>query len=271
MSHTPAFDLSTTPLVELSDGVLTVPVSLAAAGNALDAGAVAQARAVIEALAEGSLEAGAVLLVGGGRNFCAGGNVAGFAAADDRAAHIRELADLLHGLMRALDRLEVPVVAAVTGWAAGAGLSLVLASDVAVGGPGTTLLAAYPGIGLTPDGGMSWRLPRVVGPVIARTFLLTNEPMDGRRAYQLGVLSRFEEDDAAVAGSARALAEKLAAGPREAMAGAKRLLRASGAADLDSQLDAERDSIAALAVSADGVEGVDAFVAKRPPRFGAGA
>jgi len=262
------FDLSTTPLVRLDSGVLTVPVSLETAGNSLDAGALEQAAAALTAVRDGELDAGAVLLVGLGHNFCAGGNVAGFAAAEDRSAHVYELAELLHGLVRLVDALDVPFVAAVTGWAAGAGLSLALGCDVVVGGPGTRLLAAYPGIGLSPDGGMSWRLPRLVGPAVARSFLLCNEPMEGPRAYELGMLTHLAADDAEVADTARGLAERLAAGPREALSSIKSLLRASGEATLSAQLDAERDSIARLAVSPDGVEGVDAFVAKRRPEFG---
>lgn len=260
------FDFSDIPLVTLEDGVLIVLISLDGKGNALDSGAVAQAGIALRALLDGRIDAGAVLLVGLGKNFCAGGNVAGFASADDRAEHVRELADLLHEVFRQLDELTVPVVAAVAGWAAGAGLSVALAADFSVGGPDTRVLAAYSGIGLSPDGGMSWRLPRAIGPSAARAFILGNEPMAGNRAYDLGMLTTFAEDD--VAGTARALAVRLAAGPRAAYAAAKELLRQSENSTLSQQLDAERDSIAALSVTADGIEGVDAFVAKRAPRFG---
>lgn len=260
------FDLADTPLVSLADGVLTLPISLDGKGNSLDADAVAQAHAAVAALLAGELDAGAILLVGLGKNFCAGGNVAGFAGAEDRSEHVRDLADLLHGLVRKLDRVEVPVVAAAAGWAAGAGLSMVLLADFSVGGPDTRLLAAYPGIGLTPDGGMSWLLPRAIGPVAARAFILGNEPVDGRRAYEIGMITTFVEGD--VPRAARELAARLAAGPRDALAAAKRLLRESETATLSDHLDAERDSIAAMASHPDGVEGVDAFVAKRTPRFG---
>ena len=260
------FDLADTPLVTLDDGVLTLPISLDGKGNALDADAVGQADVALGALLDGRIDAGAVLLVGLGKNFCAGGNVAGFAAAADRSEHVRELADSLHGVVRRLDEVSVPVVAAVAGWAAGAGLSLALAADFSVGGPDTRLLAAYPGIGLSPDGGMSWRLPRAIGQSAARAFIMGNEPMDGERAYRLGMITTFVETD--VREAARALAVRLAAGPRQSYAATKALLRASESADLAEQLDAERDSIARLATTPDGIEGVDAFVAKRTPEFG---
>lgn len=260
------FDLADTPLVLLENDVLTLPVSLEGKGNSLDSDAVDQAGAALMALLNGQLDAGAVLLVGLGKNFCAGGNVPGFAAAPDRSEHVRELADRLHRVVRQLDELTVPVVAAVSGWAAGAGLSLALAADFSVGGPDTRLLAAYPGIGLSPDGGMSWRLPRAIGQPAARAFILGNEPMDGHRAHGLGLLTTFAEED--VRDAATTLAQRLAAGPRESYAATKTLLRASETATLDQQLDAERDSISHLAATPDGIEGVDAFVAKRAPRFG---
>jgi len=262
------FDLSATPLVSLDEGVLTLPISLEGKGNALDSDAVDQAGAALAALLDGELDARAVLLVGLGKNFCAGGNVAGFASADDRSAHVHELADRLHRVVRQLDEVAVPVVAAVAGWAAGAGLSLALNADFSVGGADTRLLAAYPGIGLSPDGGMSWRLPRAIGQAAARAFILGNEPMDGERAYALGMITTFVDGD--VREAARALAVRLAAGPSESYAAVKSLLRASEDSDLSSHLDAERDSIARLATSPDGIEGVDAFVAKRAPQFGRG-
>lgn len=260
------YDLSATPLVTLEDGVLTLPISLESAGNALDSDAIDQMGTAVTALLAGELEARAVLLVGLGKNFCAGGNVAGFAGAKDRGAHIYELADRLHELVRRLDEISVPIVAAVAGWAAGAGLSLALAADFSVGGPDTRLLAAYPGIGLSPDGGMSWRLPRAIGHSAARAFIIGNEPMSGERAYALGMLTTFTDGD--VKEDARALAVRLASGPSESYAAVKALLRASEDSDLSAHLDAERDSITRLSESPDGIEGVDAFVGKRAPRFG---
>ena len=259
-------DPTTTPLAAVEDGVLTLPVSLEGKGNSLDSDAVDRAGAALDALLAGEVDARAVLLVGLGKNSCAGGNAPGFAAAEDRSEHVRELADRLHAVIRQLDEVPVPVVAAVAGWAAGAGLSLALAADFSVGGPDTRLLAAYPGIGLSPDGGMSWRLPRAIGQSAARAFILGNEPVDGERAYRMGMITTFVEGDVSTA--ARDLAVRLAAGPRASHAATKDLLRRSEGATLAEQLDAERDSIAALAVSPDGIEGVDAFVAKRTPRFG---
>src|SRR5699024_11063765 len=121
------FDLTDTPLVTLDGGVLSLPVSLDGKGNALDSDALAASDTALTALLAGDVGRGGVLLRGLGANFCAGGHVAGFAAAGDRSEQIREVGDLLHGMIRRLDELSVPVVAGVGGWAAGAGLSLALA------------------------------------------------------------------------------------------------------------------------------------------------
>jgi 2-(1,2-epoxy-1,2-dihydrophenyl)acetyl-CoA isomerase len=162
----------------------------------------------------------------------------------------------------------VPVVAAVHGWAAGAGMSLVLAADVAVAGTSTRLRPAYPAIGLTPDGGMTWTLPRAVGAARARHLLLTDRVLYADEALELGLVATVVTDDA-VADEARLLAERLAAGPVHALSRVKRLLRESPDRDLDAQLDAEAVSIARSAAGDEGREGVAAFVERRTPRFGA--
>src|SRR5699024_5467255 len=196
--------------------------------------------------------------------------------------------------IRRLDELTVPVVTAVAGWAPGAGLSLALAADFSVVNAQTLLLAAYLLNGLSPDFGMSWplpralcpaaaralllanqpvgggmsrRLPRAIGPAAARAFILGNQPVGGEEPHRSGMVTTFVDGE--VPGAAEELAARLASGPRAAYAAAKRLIRDSETSTLSEHLDAERDSIAALAAHPDGVEGVDAFIAKRTPRFGA--
>jgi 2-(1,2-epoxy-1,2-dihydrophenyl)acetyl-CoA isomerase len=129
---------------------------------------------------------------------------------------------------------------------------------------------AYPGIGLSPDGGMSWTLPRVVGRARAREILLTDAVLDADDAVRLGVLSRLVPDGE-IAEEAQRLARAIAAGPRSTHASIKTLLRQSDTATLSDQLDSERDGIAAAAGSPAGREGVDAFVAKRKPDYAATA
>ena len=116
-------------------------------------------------------EIGAALLVGEGASFCTGGDVRAFADAADRGAYVAALAEAFHEMITAIATCAVPVVAAVPGWAAGAGMSVVCAVDLAVAGRSTRLRPAYPGIGFSPDGGMSWTLPRLVGAGHARRIL----------------------------------------------------------------------------------------------------
>lgn len=249
--------------VELLDGVLQLTIATAAAGTSMDFTLI---NAGTEALRSLGDEVGAILLVGAGANFCAGGNVRDFAEADDRGARLHELASQLHDFVRALDAAPVPVVAAVHGWAAGAGMSLVCAADIAIGGPSTKLRPAYPGIGLSPDGGMSWTLPRIVGASRASEILLTDAVVDAEEAVRLGLLSRTVADEDVRAEALR-VATGFVTGPRPTYATMKKLLAQSPTATLDQQLDAERDGISAAASSNTGREGVDAFVAKRKPDY----
>ncbi|MGW0174868.1 enoyl-CoA hydratase-related protein [Rhodococcus sp. NPDC003322] len=252
--------------VRLDGGVLRIAIATADNGTSLDFTGVNQGTTALRALAAGEIAAGSVLLVGEGANFCAGGNVRAFAGAPDRSAYLLEIANELHDFVRLVADVTVPVVAAVHGWAAGAGMSLVCASDIAIGGVSTKLRPAYPGIGLTPDGGMSWNLPRIVGARRAREIILTDAILDAEEAVHLGVLSRTVADDE-VQSEALKVAQGLAAGPTSSYAGIKTLLARSEESTLSDQLDAEAASISSAAGSAAGREGVDAFVGKRKPDF----
>ncbi|MEV0539347.1 enoyl-CoA hydratase/isomerase family protein [Nocardia salmonicida] len=248
---------------EVIDGVLQLTIATAAAGTSMDFDLINAGTAALRAL---DPSVGAVLLTGAGANFCAGGNVRNFAASDDRGAYLHELADQLHGFVRALADAPVPVIAAVQGWAAGAGMSLVCAADIAIGGPSTKLRPAYPGIGLSPDGGMSWSLPRIVGRSRATEILLTDAVLDAEEAVRLGVLSRTVADEDIRAEAFR-VAQTFVTGPRPTYTAMKKLLAQSPTATMDQQLDSERDSISAAANSDTGREGVDAFVGKRKPNY----
>lgn len=247
----------------IEDGVLQITLATSANGCSLDSDGIEAGTAALRDL-DGSV--GAILLVGTGDNFCAGGNVRAFAAAQDRGAYVRGVAQHLHDFLRVLDATPVPVVVGVQGWAAGAGMSLVCAADIAIGGPATKLRPAYPGIGFTPDGGMSWHLPRIVGTGRATEILLTDAVIGGDEAVRLGILGRLVGDEV-VQDEALRLARWLATGPTAAHAGIKALLAESGTSTLSDQLDRETDSIAAAANSPTGREGVDAFMEKRRPSF----
>lgn len=261
MLHVTATDAPSN--VRIEDGVLRVAVATAANGTSLDIDGITAATA---ALREVGNDVGAVLLVGDGANFCAGGNVRAFASAEHRGEFVGGIASAFHEFVRALDATTVPVVAAVHGWAAGAGMSIVCLTDVAIGGTSTKLRPAYPSIGFTPDGGMSWTLPRIVGASRAREILLTDAVVGGEEAVRLGLLSRIVEDGQ-VQEEALRVARTLAAGPSASYAGIKKLFTSSRSNTLSEQLDAETASISAAADGPTGREGVDAFVEKRRPDF----
>ncbi|WP_232717676.1 enoyl-CoA hydratase/isomerase family protein [Gordonia metallireducens] len=254
-------------LVSEADGVLTIAVSAAGAGNSLDDDGIAAGTQALREVARGRRDVGAVLLVGPGKNFCAGGNVRAFAAADDRPTYLRQIADNFHAFVAALYEAEIPVVAAAKGWSAGAGMSLVLHADVAIGGTSSKLRPAYRGIGLTPDGGLTWTLPRAVGAARARQIILTDRVLSADDALNWGIFSEIVADED-VEAVARANAEKIAAGPRSADSGTKRLLSVSSENSLIEQLALEGRSISERSGLPEGIEGVDAFVGKRVPEFG---
>lgn len=209
---------------------------------------------------------GAVLLFGDGEQFCTGGDVRGFVSAEDRYAFVHHLADSFHTFLRPLATSPVPTVAAVRGWAAGAGMSIALAADLIVAGRSTKMRPAYPGIGFSPDGGMSWTLPRLVGEARARRILLSDEVLEADALAALGIAADVVEDED-VLGEAESLAYRLAQGPTAALGRIRGLLDRTWANSLDEQLAAEADAIATSAAGPEAAEGLTAFAEKRPPRF----
>ncbi|TVT17445.1 enoyl-CoA hydratase/isomerase family protein [Amycolatopsis acidiphila] len=233
----------------------------------MDGPRTASATALLQAIADGGTSAvGAVVLFGAGTSFCTGGNVKGFGAADDPGPYVSGVARTFHDFILAVTRVPVPVVAAVHGWAAGAGMSIALACDLVVGGPATKFRPAYPAIGFTPDGGMSWLLPKIVGPIRARDMLLTDAVVGGEEAERLGLLSRLVPDDR-VQAEAQLVAEQLAQGPTGALGRIKRLAWESADRGLAEHLPHEARSIGESAASPGGREGVRAFAERRPADF----
>lgn len=250
----------------ICDGVLHAVVTEPASGNSLSGPLMAD---VVDRIADTTTDRSgirAVVIAGVDGTFCNGGDVRAFAAAGSPGDYVGDLATAFHTFIRALTRAPVPVIAAVEGWAAGAGMSIACAADVIVGGPSTAFLPAYPAIGLTPDGGMTWTLPRLIGFARARDLLLTNSPLRGEKAYQAGLITRFV-DDTDIVSTATMLATQAAAQSRQSSAAIKKLLWAAQFSTFDDQLDREAQSIATCAASIDGREGVRAFVERRKPNF----
>jgi 2-(1,2-epoxy-1,2-dihydrophenyl)acetyl-CoA isomerase len=209
----------------------------------------------------------AVLLTGAGARFCGGGDVPGFAAAGDGlSAQLAEITAHLHTAVENLIGLDAPVVAAVQGSAAGAGFGLVLGADIVVAALSAKFVMAYTGIGLSPDGGSSWFLPRIVGHRRAAELALTNRVLGAEEAQAWGIVTTVV-DDGDLTTTADELVRRLATGPTLAYGRAARLLAGTWDRTLAEQLAEERKELAASGATADGAEGVRAFAEKRKPTF----
>jgi 2-(1,2-epoxy-1,2-dihydrophenyl)acetyl-CoA isomerase len=211
-------------------------------------------------------DVGAVLLTAAGKTFCAGGDLRAFAAQPSLPDHLRQLTAHLHPAIARIDALDVPVVAAVRGAAAGAGLGLACAADIVLVSPDARFVSAYTAIGLSPDGSVSWSLPRIVGMRRALELVLTNRVLDAEEAVAWGIATRVVDDDALDA-EAMSLAAGLASGARKGLGGARRLVRDSFRRTLEGQLEAETQTLVASAADYDAAEGITAFLDKRAPRY----
>jgi len=210
----------------------------------------------------------AVVVTGAGKAFSFGGDLAAMAMNDGHARerYLQELTTDLHAAIEAFTRLDAPVIVAVNGTAAGGAMGLVAMADLAIAGQGAKFTMAYAGVGLTPDCGTSYFLPRLVGQRRALELALTSRVLTAAEALEWGLVNKVVPD-AELHAQAEAMAASLAAGPIKALGQARRLLRAD--AELDEQLEDESRTIATQSSSAEGQEGIAAFLAKRKPDFNA--
>jgi 2-(1,2-epoxy-1,2-dihydrophenyl)acetyl-CoA isomerase len=253
-------------VVSVDGGVARLVLNRPATGNAMDPELVARLRDHADEINQRD-DVRVVVLAAAGKAFCVGGDLRHFAAEGDAVeAAVRALATELHAALTSLIRAEAPLVAAVNGVAAGAGLSLVLAADIAVAAASATFTSAYTAVGLSPDGGATWLLPRIVGRRRATEMMLLNDRLDAQSAADAGIVTRVVPDGD-LSSEVELIARALAAGPTRAYAAVKRLLSESAGATLETQLATEAATIAELAAGHDGREGVTAFLAKRPPAF----
>ena len=259
------------PILFVVDGpIARLTLNRPNAGNAIDQ---AMANALLDAAircdADGTIRC--VVLTGSGKLFCSGGDIRAIASADtDAVGFLSKLAGTLHMAQTRFLRMAKPLLVLINGPAAGAGMSLAISGDVAIAAQSAHFTAAYGGVGLTPDGGMSWFLPRHVGLRRAQEIILTNRRVPASEAAELGMVTRTVPDEDLVAeGEAAALA--LANAATGAIAGARALLLESASSQLEAQLERETRTIAAAGGTADFREGAAAFLARRKPAFKGGA
>jgi enoyl-CoA hydratase/carnithine racemase len=252
---------------ERQGSTLVLTLSDPATRNSLSPSACA---AGVAALAEAATDPAlrAVVLRGDGAHFCAGGNLQRLLAARQAApdAQAQGMAPF-HAFIAALRACPQPTIAAVEGWAAGGGCSLVLACDMVIAAEDARFLMSWGRIGLSPDGGTTWQLARRLPRALALQMLWLPEPMSSTTWHQHGLVNAVVASGQASV-QALAWADRLAAMAPNAVASVKALVDAASRRTLPEQLDAERDAFVDNLFHANGAEGLQAFIGKRPPRFG---
>ena len=209
----------------------------------------------------------AVILTGSGRFFSAGGDIKAMLAFGDQVADgIKSIADNLHRALSAFARMDAPLIIVVNGTAAGAGFSMAVSGDLVLAVDSAKFTMAYSKIGLSPDGGSSYYLPRLIGLRKAQELMLTNRVLSAAEALQWGLINRVVTADELIS-EANKLADKFAKGSKQSTGAIKNLLLLSLSNNLETQMDLESRTIAASAEQQDGREGVAAFVDKRSANF----
>ena len=253
-------------LYAAADGIGTITFNRPKVMNAFDPATIIEFGAVCER-AEKDADTRVMVLRGAGSAVLAGGDIVSFKANLATFSHdIVGLAGELHRGILALRRAPKPVIASVHGAVAGAGMSIMMASDLVLAAEGTKFNMAYSRIATSPDGGASWFLPRLIGYQKAMELLLLAEPVDVATMHAMGVVNRVVAATELEAATMK-LARQLVAGPATAYAETKALVNSSLNQGLAKHLDAEAQAFSRCAAKADFAEGVTAFVDKRKANF----
>ncbi|SCW90446.1 2-(1,2-epoxy-1,2-dihydrophenyl)acetyl-CoA isomerase [Sphingobium faniae] len=256
----------TTLRFERDGAVAVIAINRPQAGNAID---VTMSRELLHAAiaCDRDDSVRAVLLRSEGKLFSAGGDIGAFVGAGDKMPDlISEETAYLHAAVARLARMDKPLVVAVQGFAAGAGFSLAMLGDIVMAGKAAQFTLAYTAIGLTPDGGASWLLPRLVGYRKAQEMILLNRRFGAQEALDIGLLTQVVEDEDLLT-RALEIAHQLAAGPTRAFGRCRDLMLGCFGETLETHLEREARGIVASAGERDGKEGVRAFLAKAKPEF----
>jgi 2-(1,2-epoxy-1,2-dihydrophenyl)acetyl-CoA isomerase len=249
----------------LENGVATVGLNRPEALNSLNL-------PLLQELAECLTRCGddpgirAVILKGEGKVFCAGGDIKSMEKEPSRSFLLRQLTLYLHTAISAIWRMPKPVIAAVHGSVTGAAFALALSCDVIIAAEKTRFGTAYLAIGLSPDGGTTFFLPKVLGLHRAKYLTFTSEMIDAQVGHQMGFIGQVVKGEDLLT-EVMKMANKLAAGPALAIAKSKELLNQSFTQTLETQMGSERDGISFASGTDDFAEGLNAFFGKRSPRF----
>jgi len=269
MSETVVDAIDDPVLAHRQGDVLVLTLNQPQRRNPLSAPVIERIRAHLDPLADPAAPGpAAIVLTGAGGWFCSGGDLRRL---QERAGQTVEqrLAFIggLHGLIHSLRACSRPVVAAVEGGAAGAGLSLALGADIVIAAEGAKFSGAYVRVGLSPDGGLTHALAQLLPRSLAAEMLLTGDPVTAERLAALGVVNRVVPQGDSL-NEAMAFADRLASGARRAQARVKRLLDLAPQQTLDAQLESEAQLMAASQGDPDAIEAIAAFLQRRPPDFG---
>ena len=255
-----------TLLFSIEDNIATITLNQPDAANAMNP-TMARELSQLAIACDESADVRAVVIRASGKMFCAGGDLGAFSeAGDEVSALIKEMAGDLHMGISRLSRMDAPVIAAINGTAAGAGFSLAIAADLTVSVDSAKFVMAYTNAGLSPDGSSTYFLPRRIGDRRARELMLTNRVLSAQEALDWGIINQVVSEDE-LDSSITALAATIAAGPTRAFGQVKSLLNSSFDNGLETQMELESRGIAAMSSTADGKEGIAAFLEKRKPKF----
>ncbi|RJF95454.1 enoyl-CoA hydratase-related protein [Noviherbaspirillum saxi] len=252
-------------MCEIVDGIAAITLNRPDNGNALDS---AMGRALITAVNEviSDKSVRTVMLTGSGKSFCVGGDIAEMRSANDLSVLMEAAISELHALIRMLKKLPIPVISALNGPIGGGGIGLALCADIVLAAESMKLRGGYSAIGLTPDLGASYLLAARAGAARAKEILLMNEPIGARQCLEWGIVNAVLPD-AELHSEAWKHARRLASGASLSFGRIKHLVDGAATRSLDDHLTLEEGYMIASARSADGKEGVAAFMEKRRPYF----
>jgi len=262
--------MSEVVIIEKQAGITTITLNRPKQLNALNDQMAHDLKSAVENAVDDDTRV--VIIRGAGNHFMAGGDVGYFHqglaySADERKSLLNELISTIHEATQMIRQLSVPVLGLVHGNVAGFGMSLMSACDLVIADENSLFTQAYTNIGVTPDGGNTYFIPRLIGAKKFMAMTLLNQPLKATDALAAGLVSHVVPTEEWSA-TGEKVARKLAMGPAQAYANVKQLVNQTFSNTLQQQLDAEQASFTSCALSADFAEGVTAFVEKRRPEFG---